>query len=433
MEFGRKQRSRRSEGMAGDVHASKIPPDDARLWRPAVKGRRLRKGPVFALGTLIMSIIVIALTVAICPKDKTKATKNEDVPLNQIFTIPDNIRKGPGNDAPLMVGPARAKDEPESASLSGGPSAFSAEPAIMNGRNAIGRQTASSGVSDGYRQDPEENEKQAAIMASPFFGGNGNSRQNSENTPSSLLASLTGSLQNNAQTDTNAFGRGGQNMQDRKNDFFSNGTGGDEKEYVSKAAHAPLSKYEIKAGSVIPVILVTAINSDLPGNVVAMVSEDVYDTRTGDYLLIPKGTRVLGRYDSMVSYGQSRVQVNWNRIVRPDGSSILLDNMPGVDLAGNSGYKDRVDNHFDRLAGGVILSSLLSVGASSSQGAYTDESSMTMQQRMAANVGENLNNVGSQITRKNLDVQPTLKILAGRKVNVLVNKDMILTPYEENS
>ncbi|NTW83966.1 MAG: conjugal transfer protein TrbI [Chlorobiaceae bacterium] len=438
MVFGRKKRSVRSdrsvgsEGMAGDVHASKIPTDDPRLWRPAVKGRRLRKGPVFALGTLIMSIIVVALTVAIWPKDKTKATKKEDVPLNQIFTIPDNIRKGPGNDAPLMVGPARTTDNPETALLSGQPSAVTAESAIMNARNAMARQTAYNGISGGYRQDPEENEKQAAIMASPFFGGNGNSRPNSENTPSSLLASLTGSQQNNAQTDTNAFGRGGQNMQDRKNDFFSNGSG-DEKEYVSKAAHAPLSKYEIKAGSVIPVILVTAINSDLPGNVVAMVSEDVYDSRTGDYLLIPKGTRVLGRYDSMVSYGQSRVQVNWNRIVRPDGSSILLDNMPGVDLAGNSGYKDRVDNHFDRLAGGVILSSLLSVGASVSQGAYTDESSMTMQQRMAANVGENLNNVGSQITRKNLDIQPTLKILAGRKVNVLVNKDMILTPYGENS
>jgi type IV secretion system protein VirB10 len=135
----------------------------------------------------------------------------------------------------------------------------------------------------------------------------------------------------------------------------------------------------------------------------------------------------------MVSYGQNRVQVNWTRLVRPDGSSIVLDNMPGVDLAGNSGYKDKVDNHFDRLAGGVILSSLLSVGATVSQGTYTDESSMTLQQRMAANVGENINSAGSQITRKNLDIQPTLKILAGKKVNVLVNKDMILSPYNENT
>jgi len=190
------------------------------------------------------------------------------------------------------------------------------------------------------------------------------------------------------------------------------------------------SRYEVKAGSVIPAILVTGIVSDLPGNVIAMVKENVYDTVSGDYLLIPQGTRVLGRYDSMVSYGQKRVQVSWTRMLRPDGSSIVLENMPGVDLAGNAGYKGKVDNHFDRLVGGVVLSSLLSMGATVSQGTYTDEASMTTQQRMAANVGEEISSTGSQITKKNLDIQPTLNIRAGNTVNILVNKDMIVDPYE---
>jgi len=160
------------------------------------------------------------------------------------------------------------------------------------------------------------------------------------------------------------------------------------------------------------------------------VKENVYDTVSGDYLLIPQGTRVLGRYDSMVSYGQKRVQVSWTRMLRPDGSSIVLENMPGVDLAGNAGYKGKVDNHFDRLVGGVMLSSLLSMGATVSQGTYTDEASMTTQQRMAANVGEEISSTGSQITKKNLDIQPTLNIRAGNTVNILVNKDMIVDPYE---
>ena len=190
------------------------------------------------------------------------------------------------------------------------------------------------------------------------------------------------------------------------------------------------SRYEVKAGSVIPAILVTGIVSDLPGNVIALVKENVYDTVSGDYLLIPQGTRVLGRYDSMVSYGQKRVQVSWTRMLRPDGSSIVLENMPGVDLAGNAGYKGKVDNHFDRLVGGVALSSLLSMGATVSQGTYTDEASMTTQQRMAANVGEEISSTGSQITKKNLDIQPTLNIRAGNTVNILVNKDMIVDPYE---
>jgi type IV secretion system protein VirB10 len=414
-------RSDRSDRFYDDVHASKIPSDDPRLRLPVTRSRSLKKAPVIAIGGVLFCVILAALSLAMWPKDKGKGVRKDDAVLSQLFTVPDKIRKGPGNDAPVMAADPVSEvgenmDKLFAASTSG----------LTREIGMAGPGTENDG---GYQaQESDDAEQETAIKASPFFGGNAAVPGAAGSVPASLAAALGNTMQ---QSGGNAYGRGGQNMQDRKNDFFANGAG-EEKEYVPKSMQSPLSKYEIKAGSVIPVLLVTAINSDLPGNVVAMVSEDVYDTRTGDYLLIPKGTRVLGRYDSMVSYGQSRVQVNWNRLVRPDGSSIVLDNMPGVDLAGNSGYRDKVDNHFDRLAGGVILSSLLSVGSSVSQGAYTDESSMTLQQRMAANVGQNISEVGSQITRKNLDIQPTLKILAGKKVNILVNKDMILAPYEDN-
>jgi len=396
-----------------DPHASKISPDDPRLKLPVAKSRSLKKGPVILIGSSVLGVVLSAFAVGVWPVDKSQVARKDDVAINQMFTIPDNIRKGPGNDAPVFaVQDSIPKlGEPLPGDL---------------GHAMVDRHQPGSG--NAQVQSPEEAERLAAIKASPFFGGN--SSVPAVSSPPSM-GSMTGAGTEAGQGSGYTYGRG-QNMQDRKNDFFSHGAG-DEKEYVAKSVRNPVSKYEVKAGSVIPVILVTAINSDLPGNVVAMVNENVYDSRTGECLLIPQGTRVLGRYDSMVSYGQKRVQVSWTRLVRPDGSSMVLENMPGVDLAGNSGYKDKVDNHFDRLVGGVALSSLLSVGATVSQGTYTDEEDMSTQQRMAAAVGQQISNVGSQITRKNLDIQPTLKILAGKKVNVLVNKDMILSPYNENS
>jgi type IV secretion system protein VirB10 len=272
--------------------------------------------------------------------------------------------------------------------------------------------------------DPAEQERLAAIASSPFFGG----ASNSISTPASGSGMIAGQGAASPVAAASPYGRD-QNNQSRKNEFFESG-GGEGKEYLSKPLRKPLSRYEVKAGAIIPAILVTGLNSDLPGNVIAMVKENVYDTVTGEYLLIPQGSRVLGLYDSMVSYGQKRVQVVWVRMIRPDGSSIMLENMPGVDLAGMSGYKDKVDNHFDRLVGGALLSSILSVGATISQGTYTDEASMSTQQRMAASVGQDINSTGQQITRKNLDIQPTLKIRAGMTVNILVNKDMIVDPYK---
>ena len=404
-----------TEELMDDLHNSKISPDDPRLKLPSQKSRSLKKGPVIAISATLLTLILGAVALAMLPADNKNKLKNEAQEIvSQQFTIPESVRHGPGNDAPIM-----RPSVPDSI-----PKLGAQLPGDL-GHAMVNKNMPQSG-GQYQAQDPAESERQAAIKASPFFGG-GNSS-----------ASMASSVSSGAHDNNNAQAKGGggdygkgQNMQDRKSDFLTSG-GGEEKEYLSKGIRQPVSKYEVKAGSVISILLVTGINSDLPGNVIGMVKENLYDTQSGNYLLIPQGTRVLGRYDSMVSYGQKRVQVSWSRMIRPDGSSIVIENMPGVDLAGYTGYKDKVDNHYGKLVGGAVLSSLLSVGATVSQGNYTN-ADMSAQQQMAAAVGQNIASTGGQITRKNLDIQPTLIIRAGKSVNILVNKDMIISPYNTKS
>ena len=189
---------------------------------------------------------------------------------------------------------------------------------------------------------------------------------------------------------------------------------------------APGSPYQVKAGTLIPAVLLTGINADLPGQIIAQVREQVFDSVTGRYLLIPQGTRVLGQYDNNVGYGQERAGVVWNRLILPDGASIQLGNMPGVDSMGQSGYQDQVNHHWGRLATGVMLSSLLA-GTAGYQGQRNDYAG-----RFYENVGMEINRAGQRLTRNNLNIQPTIQIRPGFSINILVNRDLTLKPIAPN-
>ena len=217
------------------------------------------------------------------------------------------------------------------------------------------------------------------------------------------------------------------NMQQHKNDFLSR-DGINNASYLSQSLAAPRSPYEVKAGTIIPTSLITGMNSDLPGQVVGQVRENVYDTVSGNYLLIPQGSRLLATYDSAVTFGQERVLVCWNRLIRPDGSSIPLECMPGVDLSGQAGFADQVDNHWFRIITGVALGTLVSATAQRSQGDVSGYNP-TVPQLWAANAGGAVNQAGQAITQKNLAIQPTIKIRPGFSVNVIVTKDIVLAPY----
>ncbi|MDE3029888.1 MAG: conjugal transfer protein TrbI, partial [Paracoccaceae bacterium] len=198
--------------------------------------------------------------------------------------------------------------------------------------------------------------------------------------------------------------------------------------YLHASRTPPRSRTEIKAGTVIPALMVGGINSDLPGQIVGQVSRNVYDTATGRCLLIPAGAKVIGTYDSAVTHGQSRVLVAWNRIIFPDGSSISLGAMPGTDAAGYAGFHDRVNRHFWRVFGDALFMSVLGAGAQLSQG-QTSGTTLSNSQIAAAALGLQLNQVGSQLIQNNMNVQPTLVIRPGYQFNVMITKDVILPPW----
>ncbi|HEV3188914.1 MAG TPA: TrbI/VirB10 family protein, partial [Polyangiaceae bacterium] len=220
------------------------------------------------------------------------------------------------------------------------------------------------------------------------------------------------------------------NLQDRKNAFAGGQGGIKAAEYLEKAVHHPRSPYEIQAGTILPAVLLTAINSDLPGPVVAQVREHVYDTVTGEYLLVPQGSRLLAQYDSMVAWGQERVLVCWQRLVLPNGDSVDLGCMPGADLQGAAGFTDEVDEHWWRIIKGASVATLLSATTTFAAGDTTGFNP-TAAQVMARNAAGEVNHVGQQLTRNNLNIQPTLTVRPGFSVNAIVTKDMIVPPYPD--
>ncbi|MBN9507852.1 MAG: TrbI/VirB10 family protein, partial [Alphaproteobacteria bacterium] len=188
---------------------------------------------------------------------------------------------------------------------------------------------------------------------------------------------------------------------------------------------APASPYVLQAGAVIPASLITGLRSDLPGEVTAQVTEDVYDSPTGKVLLIPQGSRLIGQYDAQIAFGQSRALLVWNRLIMPNGKSIVLERQPGADTEGYAGLEDEVDNHWSMLFKAAILSTILSVGAE----AGTSDSENNLAQAIRQGASQSLNQAGEQIVGRSLNIQPTITIRPGFPVRVLVTHDLVLEPY----
>lgn len=232
-----------------------------------------------------------------------------------------------------------------------------------------------------------------------------------------------------------------QNMQGEKRTFLKLNSLKEE-DYLQEGLKNPFSPYELKAGTVIPAILITGINSDLPGQITAQIRQNVYDTISGRYVLVPQGAKLVGLYDSQIAYGQSRILVVWKRIIYPNGQSINLEGMPGVDISGYAGFGDKVNNHYMKIFGSVILMSAISAGAQLSQtnnNNNNNNNTPTVNQELAASLGVNIMNAANMMLQKNLGLQPTIVIRPGYLMNVSVTKDIVFpgaynegTSYVEN-
>ena len=187
----------------------------------------------------------------------------------------------------------------------------------------------------------------------------------------------------------------------------------------------PVSPWTVQAGSIISASLITGLNSDLPGLVTAQITTNVHDSVTGRTVLVPQGSRLVGSYDNVVAFGQSRALVVWQRIILPDGSSIRLDNTPASDTEGYAGLADRIDRHSWQLLKGVVLSTLLGVGTELGLGSAESD----LVRALRESTQQNAARAGDQIVARNLDIQPTVRIRPGWPLRIVVHKDIVLQPW----
>jgi type IV secretory pathway VirB10-like protein len=278
----------------------------------------------------------------------------------------------------------------------------------------LGRPILNTGTAGAIAPDPEKQriaQEQEAARLSRLFATT-NVRQSSSATPISanVAAAPDGPTGNLAS-------------QDRRLAFLNGNV--DRRTVSGDRIEAPASPYILQAGAVIPAALLTGLRSDLPGQVTAQVTEDVYDSPTGKIRLIPQGARLVGQYDAQIAFGQTRALLVWNRLIMPNGRSIVLERQPGADSEGYAGLEDEVDNHWGTLFKAAILSTLLSVGSEVGTSGSEDELVRAIRRGGA----DSVNQIGQRIVGRSLSVQPTITIRPGFPVRVLVTRDLVLEPY----
>lgn len=380
-----------AEGPAGDAQRLEM-----RLRPNRAPVMRLSRKVLFALGLVAAIAIASALFFALQPKRQIAGSElyNTD---NR--TTPDGLANLPRDYAGL----------PKNIPQLGPPLPGDLGRPILN--------TPAGASSAAPPPDPERQriaQEQEAARVSHLFAAS-NVRQ------ASTVAPTASSVPSAAAA--GAGGLGDLTSQDHKLAFL-NGTV-DRHTVSPDRISAPASPYMLQAGAVIPAALLTGIRSDLPGQVTAQVTEDVYDSPTGKIRLIPQGARLIGQYDAQIAAGQTRALLVWYRLIMPNGRSIVLERQPGADAEGYAGLEDEVDNHWGMLFKAAILSTLLSVG--SEVGTSGNENDLIQAIRRGGS--ESFNQIGQRIVGRSLNVQPTITIRPGFPVRVLVTRDLVLEPY----
>ena len=379
-------------------------PKSQNLLRPnAPKVTTFNKKLVMGIALVAGLVCFFAIITAFTPKTKI----GEKVESNELFkndNTPDEIKKMPSNYSEFQNSDNLDKlDKSEEPLLPvGEPGDFPAPPLKPSYSNV--------------NQENSEKDLFEARKSSIRFGGN---------NAGATVGNNTGNFATGEQS-AGAAAQGSVGDQDEQIAFIKNNQASGNF-YAKSTLQSAVSQYELKAGSIIPATLITGINSDLPGRMIGQVRENVYDSTTGRYLLIPQGTKIIGTYDKNVGYNQNRALIVWNRLVFPNGDSLDLEGLTGTDTQGYAGMKDKVNYHTGKLIMGIVLSTVFSAGAKVAAGAETLNPNYG---QLAVNgVAQNVSNVGQKIAEKNLNVPPTIEIRPGSKCNILVDKDFILRPY----
>lgn len=269
---------------------------------------------------------------------------------------------------------------------------------------------------------PQTRDEMLAHMAALQQQIDGVNKEDPTETYHARLAQIRNTVMNGESGESTGSKKGyGQFDRDGKGDPWK----------LDSQMEDPHSPYELRAGFVVPATLISGINSDLPGQIMAQVAQNVYDTPTGKWLLIPQGSRLIGTYGSDVAYGQDRILIAWQRVIFPDGKALDMGTMPGADSAGYAGFKDQVNNHYFRLFGSAFLMSGVIAGITYSQGQNQDSmGAPTARSALSEALGQQLGQVTAQLISKNMNLAPTLEIRPGYRFNVIVIKDMVFSkPY----
>ncbi|WP_449472546.1 TrbI/VirB10 family protein [Sphingobium chungangianum] len=393
---------------------AKVDPETLVLRAAPARVTRFRRGAIVAIAAAGSTALVGVAWLALKPATLNLIASSDD---KQIATkAPPDALAG----APKSYGDVPQLGVPLPGDL-GRP--------ILNHQRAIGADAPSGAMTDASQRAAQEAEterqriaaeQRAARESSVMVQIGGTTQRTAQVAPVSDLAA-PGAPTNVSSLDPARDPNG----QERKNGLVGRSNAGDD--VNPHRLSAPSSPYTLSAGSIIAASLITGLNSDLPGLITAQVTENAYDSVTGRTLLIPQGSRLIGSYDSVVAFGQSRALLVWQRIILPDGSSIRIDNVPATDTEGYAGLSDRIDRHTWQLLKGVALSTLLGVGTELSFG--NTESDLVRAIRESAQ--QSGARAGDQLVTRNLNIQPTLRVRPGWPLRIVVHRDLVMRPWNE--
>ena len=411
-------RSRKEEGRKPDAsHPPEAADDDARpLTGEPVAPMRLRPEPprVTRLSRKVLAGLGLAAGVGIggaliyALQTQHGGKQNEELYATDNRTTPDGLNSLPKDYTGPRLGPPLPGDL--------------GRPILNAQNNGVPSPTVATPGAVPSGPSPEEQrrlQELAAARTARLFAST--ETRPSNNNAAQPPAATT------PQVDLTSLGLAPQpstpSAQDRQLAFLNQTH--DKRTVSSDRVAAPASANILQAGAVISAALITGIRSDLPGQITAQVTENVYDSPTGKILLVPQGTRVIGQYESGIGFGQRRTLLVWNRLIFPNGRSIVLERQPGADVEGYAGLEDGVDYHWGELFKAAALSTLLSIGAQT--GSSDDESDIVRALRQGA--GDSISQTGQQIVSRQLNIAPTLTVRPGFPVRVIVTRDLVLEPY----